>query len=246
VVRAAAAGAEAAAASGALPPASATDSVDVTTRTGVRDSAQMVIAEEAEKGYGMLLIGCEPAAAGNGFAPQITRTAQGFPGPFAITIARGQHRTPVAGPLRLLVPVNGTRVSRRGAEVAIALAHSSRGSATALHVEASRARRALWPLRFGDPLAPRGYPDAVIREIIEMGQHYGIEIHGEIRQAGTVRNAVLRELARAPHDLLVMGVSPRPGDQLFLGELAAEMLARAGSSQLFVCGEPLPGGAATE
>ena len=39
----------------------------------------------------------------------------------------------------------------------------------------------------------------------------------------------------------MMGVSPRPGDQLFLGELAAEMLARAGTSLLFVCGEPVPG-----
>jgi hypothetical protein len=60
-----------------------------------------------------------------------------------------------------------------------------------------------------------------------------------------VRNAVLRELARAPYDLLVMGVSPRAGEPLFLGELAAEMLLRAPPSLLFVCGEPIPGVAAT-
>jgi nucleotide-binding universal stress UspA family protein len=67
-----------------------------------------------------------------------------------------------------------------------------------------------------------------------------VEVRGEIRSSGTVRNAVLRELARRPHDLLVMGVNPRPGDQLFLGELAAEMLAQAQSSLLFVCAEPGP------
>ena len=51
---------------------------------------------------------------------------------------------------------------------------------------------------------------------------------------------MLRELARAHYDLLVMGVSARAGQPLFLGELAAEMLLRAQTSLLFVCGEPLP------
>jgi hypothetical protein len=96
-------------------------------------------------------------------------------------------------------------------------------------------------MRFGEALAPRGYADAVVREITEIGVLYGIDVRGEIRQSGSVRNVVLRELARGPHNLLVLGVSPRSGEQLFLGELAAEMLARAGSSLLFVCAEPVPG-----
>jgi len=240
VEAAAVAGAEASAAAGLAPPAGATDPVDVTMRTGASDKAQSAIAAEAQKGYGLLLIGSEPAAIGNSFAPQITRTAQGFPGPFAIAIARGQLRKSAAAPLHVLVTVSGTRVSRQGAEVGIALAHASRGSVTALHVGATRPG-SVWRLRFGEALAPRGYANAVVREITEIGEHYGIEVRGAIRQSGSVRNAVLRELAREPHNLLVMGVSPRPGDQLFLGELAAEMLARAGGSLLFVCAEPLPG-----
>jgi Kef-type K+ transport system membrane component KefB/nucleotide-binding universal stress UspA family protein len=240
VEAAAVAGAEASAAAGLPPPAGATDPIDITTRTGARDRVQSAVAAEAQKGYGLLLIGCEPAAIGTGFAPQIARTAQGFPGPFAIAIARGQLRKSVAAPLHVLVTVSGTRVSREGAEVAIALAHASRGSVTALHVGAARAGP-VWRLRFGEALVPRGYAAAVVREITEIGEHYGIEVRGAIRQSGSVRHAVLRELARAPHNLLVMGVSPRPGDELFLGELAAEMLARAGTSLLFVCAEPVPG-----
>ena len=85
-------------------------------------------------------------------------------------------------------------------------------------------------LRFGTAFVPRGYADAVVREIIEMGEHYGVEVRGETRSSGTLRNALLRELTRAHYDLLVMGVSPRAGEPLFLGELAAEMLLR---------GEPL-------
>ena len=246
VKAAAAAGAEAAVASRVAPASPAAEDLDVRTQSGTRECAATAIATEAHKGYGLLMIGSEPAAVEDGFAPQLSRTAAGFPGPFAIAIARGKHRQSPAGRLRVLVTVNGTRVSRQGAEVAIALAHASRGSVTALHVSTARAAGAgaVWRLHFGDALTPRGYPNAVIREIIEMGEHYGVEVQGEIRHAGTVRNALLRELAREQHDLLVMGVSPRPGEQLFLGELAAEMLRRAGSSLLFVCGEAPPGVAA--
>ncbi|MBV8405679.1 MAG: cation:proton antiporter [Gammaproteobacteria bacterium] len=237
-----AAAAEAADATGTARTASAAGApLAVTVRSGTADSAPTAVAAEAEKGYGLLLIGCEPAAVGDGFTPQITRTVGSFPGAFAIAVARGDQSRLGAGPLRVLVTVSGTGTSRQGAEVAIALAEASRGSVTALHVGA-RARAPLWPLRFGEVFVPRGYADAVLREIMDMGEHYGVEVRGAIRHSGGVGQAVLRELARAPHDLLVMGVSPRPGHELFLGELAAEMLARAHSSLLFVCGEPARAG----
>jgi len=239
-VRAAAAAGTAASAGGGGSTTVRSEPVDIRVRAATPDSPQGAIADEAHKGYGLLLLGSEPATVGDAFAAEITRTLAGFPGAFAITIARGGHRRHPAGPLRVLVTVSGTPSSRQGAEVAIALAQGSRGSVTALHVGAQRSRVPLWRLRFGATLVPRGYADAVIREVMAMGEHYGVEVRGEIRHSGLVRDAVLRELARAPHDLLVMGVSPRPGAQLFLGELAAEMLARAESSLLFVCGEPVP------
>ena len=46
------------------------------------------------------------------------------------------------------------------------------------------------------------------------------------------------KIAIGRHNLLVMGVNPRSGDQLFFGEVAAEMLARTECSLLFVAGEP--------
>jgi nucleotide-binding universal stress UspA family protein len=238
LAKAAAAGAEARGGSEVGVAASGVP-VDITLREGAGESVQTAVATEAHKGYGLLLIGCEPAVMGDAFAPQITHGVAGFPGAFAIAIERGPQRRSAARPLHVLVTVSGTSVSRRGAEVAIVLAQASRGSVTALHVGAL-SRAPLWGLRFGEPLVPRAHAAAVIREIVAMGEHYGVEVRGEIRSSGTVRNAVLRELARRPHDLLVMGVNPRPGDTLFLGDLAAEMLARAQSSLLFVCAEPAP------
>jgi Kef-type K+ transport system membrane component KefB/nucleotide-binding universal stress UspA family protein len=243
LVRAAAAAGTAASASGSGPAPVPAEPVDIRMRTATPGGLLSAIADEAHKGYGLLLVGCEPYAVGDAFATQVTRTVSGFPGAFAIGIARGEHRRHAAGPLRVLLTVSGTRSSRQGAEVAVALAQGSRGSVTALHVGALRSRGPLWRLRFGASLVPRGYADAAIREVMAMGEHYGVEVRGEIRQSGLVRDAVLRELARAPHDLLVMGVSPRPGEQLFLGEFAAEMLARADISLLFVCGEPAPAAA---
>jgi Kef-type K+ transport system membrane component KefB/nucleotide-binding universal stress UspA family protein len=240
LVRAAAAAGTAASATGGGPTAGRPEPVDIRLRAATPEGPASAIAEEAHKGYGLLLIGCEPAAVGDAFAAQVTRTVSGFPGAFSIAIARGEQRRHPTGPMRLLVTVSGTPSSRHGAEVAIALAHGARGSVTALHVGAPRSRVPLWRLRFGATLVPRGYADATIREVMAMGEHYGVEVRGEIRHSGLLRDAVLRELARAHYDLLVMGVSPRPGEQLFLGELAAEMLARAESSLLFVCGEPAP------
>ena len=39
------------------------------------------------------------------------------------------------------------------------------------------------------------------------------------------------------YNLLVMGVSPRPGDQLFFGQVPAELLDRAACSLLFVASD---------
>ena len=50
----------------------------------------------------------------------MARIALAFEGPFAIAASQGSHRKqPQEAPLRILVPVNGTDVSHRAAEVAI-------------------------------------------------------------------------------------------------------------------------------
>ena len=70
-----------------------------------------------------------------------------------------------------------------------------------------------WRQRFGSALAPRDTADAAIREVIELGGHYGIAVHGRIRTVNVRQNAILREVQSGRHDLLVIGVSPRSGEQ---------------------------------
>lgn len=230
---------KAAAASGGESAAQSAGEVDVTTRAEAHGSAAADIATEAQKGYGLLLIGREPADDGTRFSREVAADAANFPGAFAITIARARHRTaPETGPLNILVTVSGTRIARHGAEVAIALAHASRGAVAALHVDSNVQEPLVpWRHRFGTALAPRSSAAAAMDEIVELGEHYGIEVRGRIRRAGSLREALLRELDLVRYDLLVMGVSVRPGDRLFLGDLAAQMLQRSPCSLLFVCGE---------
>jgi len=218
----------------------AADTVDVMTRPRALSDSEGAIADEARKGYGMLVIGREPTAAGTTFDPRIRRSAARFGGPFAIAVARGSHRRDAAAvPLNILVPVTGTRVSRPGAELAIALTQASRGSVTALYVPSTPRRLLPWPQRFGRALAPRNTGDAAVGEVIELGRHYGIAVNARIRTGNPPQSAILREVQSGQHDLLVMGVSPYSGDQLFFGDVPAEILEHAPCSLLFVSGDPV-------
>jgi Kef-type K+ transport system membrane component KefB/nucleotide-binding universal stress UspA family protein len=213
---------------------------DITMRVAESAATEEAIREEAEKGYGLMFIGREPAAERNRFTEQITRSAVSFGGPIVITLARGVHTDERHnGPLNILVPVTGTPISRQGAELAVALAQGSKGSVTALHVAGASSReRARWGVRLGAALAPDSSADATIQEVIELGKAYGVDVKGTIRSRRTAENAIIREIRGGGYDLLVMGVSPRPGEQLFFGEVPADLLERSPCSLVFVASEP--------
>ncbi|HJU17931.1 MAG TPA: cation:proton antiporter [Stellaceae bacterium] len=199
------------------------------------------IAVEAQKGYGFLVIGREPASKGPAFHEQITASAAEFAGPLAIVIARGIDRAKTVGPrLNILVPVTGTATSRRGAEVAIALARASHASLTALHF-ASRVGQPSaprpWQRQIGSVVAPMNSADAVIREIVRLGDPYGVAVNGAVHSAGASHDAILRQIKDGHHNLVIMGVSPRPGDQLSFGQTAAALLEKAECSLMFVVSE---------
>jgi nucleotide-binding universal stress UspA family protein len=86
-------------------------------------------------------------------------------------------------------------------------------------------------------LAPDSSADATIQDVIELGKAYGVEVKGTIRSRRTAENAIIREIRGGNYDLLVMGVSPRPGDQLFFGEVPADLLERSPCSLVFVASE---------
>jgi K+:H+ antiporter len=210
--------------------------VEITTRGRKANSLEEAIAAEANKGYGLLVIGREPTSDGSSFNSQITRSVAAFAGSFAIAIARADGDDSPESP-SVLVPITGTTASRDGAEIAVALAQAVRGSVTALYVTNPSRRPRTWRQHFGSALAPENTAAAAIQEIVELAEHYNIRVRGLIRHDHASEHAILREVDSGKHSLLVMGVSPRPGEQLFLGDVAADVLRRARCSILFVSGE---------
>src|SRR5258708_22460059 len=115
-------------------------------------------------------------AADGEFAEGFARLAAEFDGPFAIAAARGPHREDPIGPeLKILAPVTGTGFSRRGAEVALALARAGRGSVLALHVATTAKRRPALQRRFGAAWAvgTRSNDDAIMRYLVRLSEQIG-------------------------------------------------------------------------
>jgi K+:H+ antiporter len=225
----------------------AAEPLDLTMRVEEPQPGAEAIRSEDRKGYGLLLIGREPAARGSRFYRAIAQSAGGFSGPFAVVLARGQHRSGrLRAPLNILVPVSGTSVSRRGAELAVALAQGSRGSVTALHIAGRNAGRRPLRDRLGALFGRQDYADEelsnnpITDEIVQLARAYSVSVRSAVRSHRDAETAILREIGAGRHDLLVMGVSPRPGDPLTFGDLASVLLERADCSLVLLAAEPTP------
>ncbi|MDE2447480.1 MAG: cation:proton antiporter [Gammaproteobacteria bacterium] len=221
--------------------------IDLTLRVEEPQPGDEAIRSENRKGYGLLLIGREPASRGAKFHRAVAQTAAGFSGPFAVVLARREHRSGrLRAPLNILVPVSGTSVSRRGAELAVALAKGSRGSVTALHIAARSSARRPLRKRFGalfgmqDEVDEGPSNNPITNEIVQLARAYSVNVRSAVRSHREAETAILREIAVGRHDVLVMGVSPRPGDDpLNFGDVAAALLERAECSLVFLA-EPAP------
>jgi nucleotide-binding universal stress UspA family protein len=200
--------------------------LDVVTRRPAAP-AERAVADEARKGYDFLVIALEPAFEDGAFTPRVTRVADEFEGPFAIVVARGPNRDdPDCLARDILVPVTGTGFSRRGAEVAIAMARASHGTVTALYVTGRS--RGHW--QYGRGGIEPGEGNAILREIVGLGEHQGVAVRPVRRRHMAAEMAILEALASGAHELVVMGVSRRPGETLFFGGVPNAVLDRSNRS----------------
>ncbi len=207
--------------------------VDVIRRS--QDSAEYeAIAEEAERGYDFLIIGiAETRDPNGGFTRDISEIARRFEGPIAVVdshVAKSKDIRERRG--RILLPVNGTEVSRRAADVALTLARANDAHVTALFVTraAASADRRHAGLR---RQASRRNEQAVLKDIATLAERYGVTVRNTAVANGSPDEAILREAKRG-YDLIVLGVSRRPGDTLYFGNTASSILDRSNTSNLFV------------
>ncbi|MGA7489566.1 MAG: cation:proton antiporter [Xanthobacteraceae bacterium] len=205
--------------------------VDVTLRKLDAPNEQAV-AQEAKKGYDLLLVGIKTTRARDrGFHPDVTRIASAFEGPLVVVAGKGVHlQQPERSPLRILVPVNGSEVSRRAAELALAIARASGYPVTALYVAGSPA---------SGPRRGRGFragqqEQAIMKDFVEMADHYDVQAKTAMRADVAPDKAILDELKADEPILIIMGVGRRPGDRLFFGDTAAAVFEKSPVSVVFV------------
>jgi Kef-type K+ transport system membrane component KefB/nucleotide-binding universal stress UspA family protein len=204
--------------------------VDVMTRQRTATGAKTV-ESEARKGYDFLVVGiAKTHDPRGGFSKDVSLITKGFEGPLAIV---DSHRVNSGQPAqrydRILIPVNGTDVSRRAVEVGLALARADDAQVTALYVTRANANGG----GRGRAQATRRNELAVLKDISALADRYEVRLRSTTRANMAPDEAILREAKRG-YDLIVLGVSRRPGDTLFFGNTAAAVLDRSETSNLFV------------
>jgi Kef-type K+ transport system membrane component KefB/nucleotide-binding universal stress UspA family protein len=193
-------------------------------------TASEAVADEAGKGYDFLVVGiAKTRNPKGGFSKDLTQIINGFVGAIAVVDSRDKMRERGG---RILVPVNGTEVSRRAAEIAMTLARASDAHVTALYVTrpiAAGEKRRSGPRK----RATRRNEQAVLKDIAALADRYDVTVRSTTLSNLAPDEAILRESKRG-YDLIVLGVSRRTGETLFFGNTAAAVLDRSATSNLFV------------
>ncbi|MER8523021.1 cation:proton antiporter [Mesorhizobium sp. M0643] len=195
--------------------------VHLTARTELEATGE-TIAEEARKGYGLLLVGLDNVLTADGaFAPALNDIAGGFDGPLCLVLNggnAGEKMPTLKAGTSILVPVNGTQVARRAADLALALARPNRARIKVLYVsqKAAKGRRST--------SVSHSREEAVLKDIADLAGRYGLHIDTAFHTRVTPDKAITREAAKGAA-IVVMGVTQRPGEDLFFGETAGAVLA---------------------
>ena len=188
---------------------------------------EAAIAHEARRGYDLLVIGtARVAAPRGGFHEDLSKLVGKFEGSLAVVAARGHlEEDPTASIEAVLTPVTGNENSRRGAEVAVTLASAVRAKISALSVTSPepRQRQQL-----------RREARAVAEEVERIARQLDTSVRLITRTERSAEDAILRAVERGKHDLVIMGVSRRPGEALSFGHIADSLIKDAPCSLVFV------------
>lgn len=207
-----------------------TGSVDVVTHARRAELGE-TIADEARKGFDLLVAGIDKVTASKDrFDRKIDDIAAEFEGPLAIVAAKGKHlKQPMPDALNILVPVSGSGISKRGAEVAVALAQAGSGSLRVIYVATTRDKGA-------QRGASRGLSQeaGILKDASDLAARYDVDITTTLRVNRAPEAAILREIDTTDVDLVVMGVDRIQADHLSFGGVADAVLRQSKVSVLLV------------
>lgn len=210
--------------------------IEITTRVP-KESPAEAIEEEARKGFDLLVVGMDKTLnAEGGFDWKIEDIAGSFRSPIAVAVAKGPHlKQPAPSGLRILVPVSGSAVSRRGAEVAIALAVASPDPLRVVYVSTTRDKGS----RRGSASISLGREEAILKDAAAAAARYNVEARTVLRAHTAPEEAILQEIRSSNADVVVLGVDRITGEKLDFGSVAHTVLCNSSASVLLIAdGDP--------
>ena len=200
------------------------DKVEVSTRQ--ENKVDEAVQKEASKGYDLLLVGIERMHSADGvFSKTVDKAANGFEGPLALAMAGNSGNATEAKGWNILIPVNGTEASRRGAEIAFALAPPRESRIVALHVADRRASNGGTSHPRRRSRGRRRTEKAVLDDITSLAARYGFDrIETSVHTDVSPDDAILSEAKKSGCDLIVIGTNKRVGETLYLGQTVERIL----------------------
>ncbi len=193
------------------------------------------VMKEVNKNYDFLIIGLDHASSNGGdkagFNASVEKIVHEFKGAMGIVIAKDdlpqklRMRT-----MNILVPTTGADYSRRAAEVAMAIAKACHCGVTALHVYPPEGEGLLMR-RLREHLKPAR---ALVRDIQALGEREGVPVKTMVKVRRVPETAILRQIKKGKHNLVVVGAKVRPSEGLFFGHSIKVLLERSRSSLLVV------------
>ncbi|MGC1308808.1 MAG: universal stress protein, partial [Phormidesmis sp.] len=190
----------------------------LTKRVVVSEHPIQKILEEVRKDYDLLVIGATqtPTSSAALFNPVTDELMRFAPCP-TMTI-HGGHVAADWRPRRILIPTNGSKASRRAAEVGFGIVPDDEGEVIILNAIETRYGKDY--LSENSEWEQKQFEIAgqIVGELREFGRMLGIQAAGEIRKSVDIPDTIL-EVAREDNvDLIILGTSIRPGsDRLYLG-----------------------------
>jgi len=179
-----------------------------------------VLEKEIVKGYDIAFVGIDRpvAESGQSFDDRVQRLVAAFDGPVAIMVNGAETAGPVDSPLDILVPTTGRQDAWLATEIALALAHASQGTLTALHV--------FDPQEDTELLRGRGRRAGIslLVDIHRLGKRSGVPVRGLTATNTKPETEIRRAVRGGRFNLVVLGTSLRQGETKFLGPRSAALL----------------------
>lgn len=203
-----------AARAGAEPPKAAESLV--TLRPAPSESA---LQREIARGYDIAFVGLEhPFNPASQFERRLQELVDSFDGPVAIAVNGAGAAGPADVPLDILLPTSGTADARLATEIALALAHATKGTVGALHVFEPQEDTAVLRGRARRPGI------SLLVDAHRLGKRSGVPVKGLTATNARPEREIRRTLRGGRFDLVVLGTSLRQGETKFLGPRTSSLL----------------------